>query len=171
MNFKFAKSFAAAAVAVSALMVSAQAHADTDTFVTSGTFAGTTGSIVLTDLLVDTKASFVLMTADPVITSFSLFDLSSIGQPAINIDNLSFLNTYGGDTAAGADVVSASISKLLAGHDYKISWTTTAGADYELHGSLSPISSAVPEPESISLVLGGLGVAGFALRRRQRVQA
>ncbi len=38
-------------------------------------------------------------------------------------------------------------------------------------GTLNAIPSAVPEPESYALMLAGLGVLGFAARRRQRSKA
>lgn len=171
MKFKFAQSFVAATVAVSALLVSAQAHADSDTLLSSGTFAGTS-SLIQFDLPTDSSAIISLMTADPVLTGISFKDLTLPGTPAVGIDNITFLNSYGGNPATSADVITVSINKLLAGHQYEMSWTATAGNDYEAHASFAaPISTAVPEPESLSLVLGGLGVAGFALRRRQRAQA
>jgi hypothetical protein len=172
MKFKYTQSVAAAMVAMSALLAPAAARADSDTLLTSGTFSGTTGSLVFS-IPTTSSAIISLLGFDPVFTGVSFQDLSLPGAPTVALSSVDFLNTFGGNAANGADVVSIGINKLIADHDYQMSWTATAGTDYEIHASFAaPIgSSAVPEPESVSLILAGLAVAGVAFRRRQVAQA
>ena len=71
-----------------------------------------------------------------------------------------FLNGLGGGTAAGAEA--ALIAGLDAGHAYA-----------NIHNSVFPggeirgFLTAVPEPATWALMLGGFGLAGAALRRRR----
>ncbi|KQW42897.1 MULTISPECIES: CHRD domain-containing protein [unclassified Roseateles] len=68
--------------------------------------------------------------------------------------------TASGGTAAGAEA--RLISNLLSGNAYfNIHSTTFPG------GEIRAFVTAVPEPETYGLMLGGLGVLGLAARRRR----
>jgi CHRD domain-containing protein/PEP-CTERM motif-containing protein len=73
----------------------------------------------------------------------------------------SFLTTFGGGTAAGAEA--ALLQGLAAGNAYS-----------NIHNAVYPggeirglLTAAVPEPQAWMLMLAGFGLAGAALRRRR----
>lgn len=49
--------------------------------------------------------------------------------------------------------------------------TATSDGPYSLDYSIAMNISAVPEPETYALILAGLGLVGFAVRRRQKIKA
>lgn len=54
-------------------------------------------------------------------------------------------------------------------HTLKIAGTVTGGFLNGYGGSVYATPAAVPEPESLALVLGGLGIVGMVARRRQAI--
>lgn len=70
--------------------------------------------------------------------------------------------TASGGTAAGAE--SRLISNLLSGNAYfNIHTTTFVG------GEIRAFVTAVPEPHTYAMMLAGLGLLGWAVRRKQWV--
>ena len=59
-----------------------------------------------------------------------------------------------------------SFNNLSAG-SYYLKVMVCGDADYKVTLSTSPTASAVPEPEAYAMMLAGLGLIGFAARRKQ----
>ncbi len=85
-----------------------------------------------------------------------------IDLTATNQYSSGFLNAAAtGGTAAGAEA--RLISNLMSGNAYFNIHTTTFGG-----GEIRAFVTAVPEPQSHALMLAGLGMLGWAARRKQR---
>lgn len=93
--------------------------------------------------------------------------LDSMNLHILNIDNFS-LSLYDASNSLLGSWVSnpVSFSATLPGGSYRLDAAGTAnglaGGNYTLS-----IAAAVPEPESYALLLAGLGLVGFAARRRR----
>ncbi len=79
--------------------------------------------------------------------------------------NPSFLAAHGG-TASGAEA--AFDAGLMGGSAY-LNIHSTLYPGGEIRGFLMPVT-AVPEPASLALLVGGIPVVGLALRRRQKAR-
>ena len=104
------------------------------------------------DALSDLTGSWSLYTTKGVMTEIALFGPGSFSSVL---------------TGNSANTGSFSFSNLVAGA-YTISFTfSSAGKGLAgFYGTMSTVA-AVPEPETYALVLAGLGVVGFAARRRK----
>jgi hypothetical protein len=81
-----------------------------------------------------------------------------------------FKNVIGTDPQIGNTDTSTeqfSFSNLGAG-SYYLKVLVNGCADYKVTLSTSPTASAVPEPEAYAMMLAGLGLIGFAARRKQQ---
>ncbi|MBI5750765.1 MAG: PEP-CTERM sorting domain-containing protein [Hydrogenophilales bacterium] len=125
-----------------------------------------------------------VLPAEPVGTTFmdifnfqigSVTGASSIAVnlnlvPFLNIDNLQ-LGLYSEQNALWSGLVGSGVtlsSYLLTNTNYYLKITgTTSGT---LGGAYTTAISAVPEAESWAMMLAGLGLVGFALRRNNRRQ-
>ena len=77
---------------------------------------------------------------------------------------------YGADPQIGNTDTSTeqfSFSNLGAG-SYYLKVLVNGDADYKVTLTTSPTASAVPEPEAYAMMLAGLGLIGFAARRKQQ---
>ncbi len=77
--------------------------------------------------------------------------------------------SFGNFSLAEASV--GSLAGLVAG-TYTISVTGNSlfsGAGYSVDSTFAAVASPVPEPSSIALMLGGLGLVGFMAARRKKV--
>jgi PEP-CTERM motif len=110
--------------------------------------------------------------SDGTWTSFSALDFASVKNGAGSGSASSALD---GNAAANRAAISATIGNLLIadGSGFAIRWTDrdVGGSDHglaiddlTLTATLAP--SAVPEPAAWAMLIGGLGFAGAALRRR-----
>ena len=126
-----------------------------------------------------------LAPAEPVGTTFMDFFNFQIGSGsgtssvAVNLNLVPFLNIanlqlglYTGQNALWAGPVGGGVtlsSNLLTNTNYFLKITgTTSGT---LGGAYTTAISAVPEAESWVMMLAGLGLVGFVLRRNNRRQA
>ncbi len=101
---------------------------------------------------------------DPIqITSTGLFTLSSM-----DIISDSGPTTFVGSNAATYTVTGTgfvSFGSLFAGVSY-VDWNTDFSGSSVIDNVT--INAAIPEPETYAMLLAGLGLLGFAARRRQR---
>ena len=117
---------------------------------------------------------------DTVIYSFMLDSATDYSMlwgdlRAINSAPSAILISLAGPTSASATITPSlttaemfSFSNLLDGA-YTLSFTATPGngIGFTAYGGFVTTAAAVPEPESIAMVLAGLGVAGVLARRRK----
>ncbi|UUX96911.1 PEP-CTERM sorting domain-containing protein [Aquabacterium sp. J223] len=81
-------------------------------------------------------------------------------------DAFSFLVNNPGPAGNGDDAfINATLTLLPAG-DYTLAFASAPGAAVKID-DVTIITTAIPEPETYALLLGGLGVMGLAARRRQ----
>ncbi len=81
-----------------------------------------------------------------------------------------FKSVSGTDPQIGSTDTSTelfSFSNLTAG-SYYLKVLVNGDADYKVTLSTSPTASAVPEPEAYAMMLAGLGLVGFAARRKMQ---
>lgn len=175
MKFHFAK--AAAAIALMALPVSAQAatyvvdsaHFESigdqigstfdivDFLGFSGTFSGA-GTYTISDVLFT-----VGVNANTAATSSSVFNLTG----AFDGNPFSFSVPYTIDINSN-DTLTIGGNTLTAG-GYNIFFNTltlNSGVGNPVGGTLTATVTAVPEPATWALMLIGFGAAGYAMRRR-----
>ena len=156
-------------VAFAAVMAiaGASAFAQTSTFVDNGgvheaeEFGSNSFQLPITS--VSDKYTFSLASAVASIES----DVASVGRPALS-GTVTLWSDKAVDTSIGSYSFSAgsgSFGALSAGdYFYTVDANGTRGGGY----SLGSFITAVPEPETYALLLAGLGVMGFVVRRRQR---
>ncbi|MGH7012405.1 MAG: PEP-CTERM sorting domain-containing protein, partial [Caulobacteraceae bacterium] len=105
--------------------------------------------------------------------SFALMDEIGLATDSFTVDFDNFSDTITGDQAPGAYT---DFSFVVPGSDVttlisELSFTGTNDfADWNLDDvSVSQVTSAIPEPAEWALLTLGVGMAGFALRRRKAV--
>ena len=154
------------ALAVAALVVGASASAQTSTFVNNGgvhesaEYGSDTFQLPVTTIL--DKFTFTLATAAGLES-----DVVSLGRPKVT-GTVSLYADKLVDTLVGSYTFSTgsySFGALAAGdYYYKVSATGSNGGGFTFGSYIVP----VPEPETVALMLAGLGLLGFVSRRRRQ---
>lgn len=95
---------------------------------------------------------------------------STNGTGKSGLTDIEFGTAFG--LAAGArlsqnDWVQWSVSGLTAGSSLTNMYLHVQGIDGGYSAKYTPIVSAVPEPETYAMLLAGLGLIGFSVRRRK----
>ena len=191
------KSLTILALSTAALALSASANAATITYTFTGDFAGTiNGNAFATPAtftaIGDTATlsqtgltKYVNLSSVSALAGGSTFTLSTTTQFYLNGGNYAGLffgsggNGGGGFSGtgpglAGYDAVSSlATTPLTATFTGPVSFNTDQGAvtlsSFDNASFSASLAGAVPEPASWALMLGGFGLMGVALRRRQRV--
>lgn len=116
---------------------------------------------------------------DETLTAFS----GNLAGRAFTLANVGFVpapyNTVGG-TTGGELVITGNFGGSTSGNDFTfafdpsapvtstlLTYTTPATGIATATLSISPASSAVPEPATWAMMIAGFGVVGYAMRRRK----
>ena len=145
-----------------------------------GTSAGSTFSDTYTFTLTGLADSSASLTSSYLLSStIKDLDITSFSLNLYNPVDNSIITTYAGTniTAAGANPTDSwqlTAMGLTAGTyflevDGKV--VGNGGGSYGSDLTISPAVSAVPEPASYGMMLGGLGLIGFVARRRKSAKA
>ncbi|HCU83906.1 MAG TPA: hypothetical protein DGR15_00780, partial [Methylophilus sp.] len=71
-------------------------------------------------------------------------------------------------TASAGDVYSFNFTNLAAG-DYSLRFNVTGGGSYALTSTINTVTTPVPEANTYSMIILGLGVMGAVVSRRKLI--
>lgn len=104
------------------------------------------------------------------LSSFS-FNLDNTGYGNLQAANVLFLDAQGNTVLTSADFFQASTTSFTQSFASALTVSAVLLTSGKYYDNLSISVAAVPEPETYAMLLGGLGLMGFMVRRRMNKQA
>ena len=157
------KLLASAAMAVAAISTATTANAAT--FFHFDGVSGTFGHNNIAKGSFDDTFHFVLPSAGvfgSTISSIRVSKLTNVDFSSVTLNGTAFTTLLSG-------VVEARYLTLpVSEGEQTINVTGTSGGNASYAGTLAFVASAIPEPATWAMMIGGFGMVGGAIRRRQR---